>query len=351
MIRICTTLAKTGYEVTLVGRSLPSSPPLRPMPYHQFRIGCLFNKGFIFYAEFNIKLLFYLIYRKADLVCAIDLDTILPTYTASILKNIPRVYDAHELFCEMKEVVTRPRIYRFWKAIEKFAVPRFRYGYTVNTLIADEFRKMYNVSYEIIRNLPVLAPPVAANPHPGYGRYILYQGAVNEGRSFETLIPAMKNVNAFLVICGDGNYMTEAKKIALENNLTGKIIFTGWLEPDALRSYTINAYIGVNILEKKGLNHEYSLANRFFDYIQSGLPQVCVDYPAYRQVNDQYHCALMITDTSSETIAKSLNTLLGDEHLYLQLKNNCITARDSLNWNAEEKKLTDLYQNIFRADG
>src|SRR5205085_12248823 len=96
MIRICTTLAHAGYKVTLFGRKVPSSIPLLPRPYHQYRTHCYFNKSFLFYTEFNIRLFLYLLWKKADLVCAIDLDTILPCYLISAIKNIPRVYDAHE---------------------------------------------------------------------------------------------------------------------------------------------------------------------------------------------------------------------------------------------------------------
>lgn len=352
MIRICTTLASAGYDVTLIGRKMPSSLPLKPMPYRQFRIRCIFNRGFIFYAEFNIKLFFFLLYKKADLLCAIDLDTILPTYFASIIKNVPRVYDAHELFCEMKEVISRPRVHRFWKSVEKFSVPRYKHGYTVSRQISAELTQLYKVTYEIIRNLPVSTPsPGQPHPHPEYGHYIIYQGAVNEGRSFETLIPAMKKVDAYLIICGDGNFMSEAKRITAENNLSGKVIFTGWLEPEKLRLYTNNARIGVNIIERIGLNQEYSLANRFFDYIQSGVPQVCVDYPAYREINDEFYCALLINDTKPETISQGINLLMSDQDLYKELKSNCIKAREFLNWKTEEHKLLDFYQHIFRNDG
>ncbi len=78
-----------------------------------------------------------------DCICAIDLDTILPVYYISNIKKIKRVYDAHELFCEMKEIVSRPKIYAAWKRIEKITVPQFKHGYTVNKPIADEFKKMY----------------------------------------------------------------------------------------------------------------------------------------------------------------------------------------------------------------
>jgi len=128
MIRICTSLAQAGYQVKLVGRKLKASIPLIEQPFKQKRINCFFNNGKLFYAEYNIRLFFYLLSKKMNCICAIDLDTILPCYFISKLKGIPRVYDAHELFCEMKEIVTRPFIYKTWKNIERYSVPKFIYG-------------------------------------------------------------------------------------------------------------------------------------------------------------------------------------------------------------------------------
>jgi hypothetical protein len=129
MIRICTSLAQAGYSVTLTGRKMKNSIALSKQLFQQKRIGCIFEKGKLFYAEYNIRLFFYLLFKKMDCIGAIDLDTILPCYFISRIKKVKRVYDAHELFCEMKEIVTRPVIYKTWKKIEKFALPRFPSGY------------------------------------------------------------------------------------------------------------------------------------------------------------------------------------------------------------------------------
>src|SRR6476469_7127440 len=132
MIRICSTLEHAGYDVLLIGRTLSTSRALQPLPFRQKRLCCFFNKGKLFYAEYNLRLFFYLLFVKADLIGAIDLDTILPVLFVSKIRNSKRIDDAHELFCEMKEIVTRPTIYKTWKRIERFAVPHFRNGYTVN---------------------------------------------------------------------------------------------------------------------------------------------------------------------------------------------------------------------------
>jgi glycosyltransferase involved in cell wall biosynthesis len=344
MIRICTTLANEGYWVMLVGRKLPHSIPEIKQPFNQKRIFCFFNAGKGMYLEFNVRLFFYLLFKKMDAICAIDLDTILPCYAISVLKRIPRIYDAHELFCEMKEVVSRPRIYRIWKRIERFAVPRFNYGYTVNETIAKEFAKMYNKSYHVVRNVPVCRPltiPVKEE------LFVLYQGGVNEARSFETLIPAMHHVNSSLHIYGDGNFFPQAEELIKKNRLEKKVFLKGKLPPEELRKITTKACIGTTLFENKGLSNYYSLANRFFDYIHAGIPQLCVDYPVYREINNDFEVSLLVDDLSPENIAAKLTQLLDDKELYSRLQRNCIRAREIFNWQLEEKKLIRFYQEIF----
>lgn len=344
MIRICTSLAGAGYKVLLVGRKQRSSTPLTGRSFKQKRINCLFEKGRLFYAEYNIRLFFYLLFKKADCICAVDLDTILPCYFVSAIKKTKRVYDAHELFCEMKEVVTRPRIYRFWKRIERFTVPAFNFGYTVNQPIADEFRKMYGADYAVIRNIALLKD---IEPVEKKEKFVLYQGAVNEGRSFETLIPAFKDINCKLVICGDGNFMEQVKLLVSAHQLEDKVIFKGKIKPEALTTITQQAYIGVTLFENKGLSNYYSLSNRFFDYLHAGIPQLCVNYPLYKEINSTMPVAVLIDDISSENIAAELNNLLVNEVLYNELQQNCLTLRQTLNWQQEEIKLIEFYKNLL----
>ena len=344
MIRICTTLAAQGYMVTLVGRKRGDSIDLKDMKFSQKRLHCFFNKGILFYAEFNLRLFVYFLLEKPDLVCAIDLDTIIPCYFISKIKRAKRVYDAHELFCEMKEIVTRPRVYKIWKRIEQYFVPEFKYGYTVNDLIAREFANLYGANYTVIRNLPVLLNSTIPEKKE---RYILYQGAVNEGRSFETLIPAMKKVEARLIICGDGNFMQQAKHLVREHQLEHKVIFEGKKTPQDLLQYTLHAWAGITLFENLGLSNYLSLGNRFFDYMHAGIPQVCVNYPLYRSLNSKQPFALLIDKVSEDSIGDSLNRLLREEVLYHTLQQNCLEMRLQLNWQKEEILLIAFYKNLI----
>jgi len=346
MNRICSSLAKAGFDVVLVGRRLKRSLPLRKENYQQTRIKCWFNKGKLFYFEYNLRLFFFLLFKKMDGICAIDLDTISPCLVISRLKHIPRIYDAHEFFTGLKEVVTRPSIKKFWTKIERMTVPRFRWGYTVSEPIADEFHRLYGVNYATIRNIPVLKP--LDNLLPGE-KFILYQGAVNEARGFEYLIPAMKMIPHKLVICGDGNFMDQLKELVIANQVQDKVELKGMLQPGELWKISQQATIGVAFPENIGLNQYLALANKFFDYMHAGLPQVTVDFPEYKKLNDQYRVAVLVNDIEPKTIADSVNNLMADTVLLEQLRQNCRKAREELNWENEEKKLIALYQNIFNS--
>ena len=344
MQRICTSLSKVGYNVLLVGRKHTDSAELKPQPFKQKRLYCIFRKGFAFYAEYNIRLFIFLFFTPTKAYCAIDLDTILPNLFASQLFRKKRVYDAHELFTEQKEIVTRPAVHRFWLWVERFAVPKFSNGYTVNHFIQEEFIRRYNVNYGIVRNLPFKKdyPVLEHQEEP----FILYQGAVNEGRSFETLIPAMKWVNARLIICGKGNMFEEVQRLIAYYKLGNKIELRGYVAPEELKTLTPKARMGLTLFESTGLNQYYSLSNRFFDYIMAGIPQVCVNYPEYKRINDVYPVALMIDEVDADTIAKAINNLLDNTELCNSLQKNTLIAKEELNWEKEEIKLINYWKSI-----
>jgi len=371
MQRICSSLANNGYDVLLVGRKMNNSSVLIKKNFKQKRLQCLYNNGALFYAEYNVRLFFYLLFIKMHGVCAIDLDTILPCYFVSLLRRKKRVYDAHELFTEMKEVVTRPPIKKQWMKIEKFCVPKFKFGYTVSYSIAEEFNKRYNVTYDVIRNVPVkrelqnsdfkpgdlahtnaksggLAEQKSTNTQNKPGeKIILYQGAINEARGLENLIEAMKQVNGTLHLYGDGNIYKRVERLIQQNNLQHKIFLKGKLEPAQLFATTKQAYIGINLVEPLGLNQLYSLANKFFDYIQAGVPQLTMNFPEYKKVNNEFEVALLINTIDVNEIANALNILLTDDILHKKLKQNCTKASAKFNWQQEEKKLLAFYKQVY----
>lgn len=345
MIRICTSLSAAGYDVLLVGRNKNNSPELIEKTFSQKRLNCIAQKGKWFYIEYNIRLFFFLLFVKTDCYTAIDLDTILPNLWASMLRGKKRVYDAHELFCEMEEIISRPRIYKLWKRIEKYAVPKFTQGYTIGQAYSSEFEKLYGHTYEIVRNATFLDE--GNRPLAKKRKHIFYQGAVNEGRCFETLIPAMQYVNVPLIICGDGNFMDQAQAMVEEYKLEEKVIFKGYIPPSELKNYTKEAYVGITLFQETGESNYYSMCNRFFDYMHFCVPQITVNFPEYSKVNEVYEISVLVSDTKIETLAAAMNKVLADDAYHARLEANCYQARKEYCWQNEEVRLINFYKKLF----
>jgi len=345
MIRICESLFNEGYKVTLIGVEFSHSPQLNHKKFNQHRIKCILKKGFGFYAEYNVKLFFTLLFKKADLFCAIDLDTIMPVYFAGKLKSKQLVYDAHEYFSQQKEIITRPKVYKVWRFIENIFVPKFKNGYTVSYSISKAFDDLFKIKYEVIANATSIKNINKILSKKD--KLIVYQGAVNEARGLEFLIPAMKNIDAQLHIYGDGNFMAQLKTIIDKHCLQEKVNIKGKVSPDELNRITSEYYIGLNLVENIGLNQYYSLANKFFDYMHAGIPQVTMNFPEYKRINDQFEVAILIDDLKPGSISKAINELLMNDEKYAKLVQRCLEAKKVHNWENESKKLVQFYKNIF----
>lgn len=343
MNRICSTLQAAGYDITLIGFMKKRSVKLEQKPYKQIRLNLFFVKGKLFYLEYNFRLFWYLLFNKYDIYVGIDLDTLLPVFFNAKFTGKPCVYDAHEYFTELPEIVARPLIKKMWSRLERFLLPKIKYNYTVGNAIAEELSKKYKTTFEVIRNVPVLSEEQA---EVNVGNYILYQGALNMGRGLEALMEGMAYVNADLYIAGEGDLSAELRAFAAALPHKEKIRFLGYVRPADLKKYTNEAKIGINLVEHLGLSYYYSLSNKFFDYIHAGKPQVTMNFPEYKKLNDKYQVAVLIDEPEKKSIASAINKLLTDVKLYVELEHNTIKAKKDLNWQKESVKLIRFYKKI-----
>ena len=314
--KVCTTLTQNGYEVKLVGRKLPGSQPVnRPYPTKRMRL--LFHRKMFFYAEYNIRLFLYLLFARTDILLSNDTDTVLANYFASVIRRKPLVFDAHELFPEVPEIVERRRVKRAWTRIENFVFPRLKNAYTVCDSIASYYHEKYGISMQVVRNIPLKKikpahPAPLASPIDSKGKkVILYQGAVNKGRGIERMIDAMPFLNDFIFyVVGDGDILNELKEKAKKMHLLDRVIFTGQIPFEDLSAYTARADVGINLLEILGLNYYYSLPNRIFDYIREEVPVLSSDFPEIQKIFKRYDIGMLINNFDKHYLASSVKRLV-----------------------------------------
>ena len=341
--KVCTTLLNDGYRVLLIGRKLKNSIPIS-RDYKTKRIQLLFNQGFLFYAEFNFRIFLLLFFSKKDILLSNDLDSLFANYAVSVLQNKKLVYDSHELFPEIPELVHRPFVKKFWTSLEKLVLPKLKNTYTVCKSIADYYNERYATNFKIVRNLPTLKKvEVGKLPFSTDGKkIIIYQGALNIGRGLELMIDAMEYLeNYLLIIAGNGDIYTDLKERSKNKSVQDKVHFLGKLLPSELQKITPLADIGLSLEEDLGLNYRYALPNKIFDYIQAEIPILVSDLPEMKQIVIKYKVGEIIQLRTPQGLAAQIQKMLKNEYSESILK-----AKQELTWDHEKITLQNIFKNL-----
>ncbi len=348
--KTCLTLTEIGFDLTLIGRKLPGSPPMDNRPYAHHRMKLLFTKGPLFYAEFNIRLFFYLLFHKFDLLTSNDLDTLLPNYLVSKIKHKPLVYDSHEYFTEVPELVNRPRVQKIWKHIESRIFPKLKDVFTVNDSIAALFEKEYGLRPVVVRNIPfkrnIKVDKTKADLGLPQDKFIMIlQGSgINIQRGSEEMVEAMKYIDgAVLLIVGSGDVVETLKKMAQHPDIKEKVIFKPRQPYNNLMQYTANADLGLTLDKDTNLNYRYSLPNKIFDYIQAGIPVLASDLPEIRKIIETYGIGDFIPNHKPVEIAEKVQKIMKDKTQLNIWKRNLTFAAGNLTWEKESELIKKVY--------
>jgi len=350
--KVARSLQKLGFDVLLVGRKLPDSMALE-REYACKRMQLLFSRGPLFYAEYNLRLFFLLLNRKADVLLANDLDTLLANYLASQINGAALVYDSHEYYLEVPELVSRKRVQRFWHRIERWIFPKLKHVYTVNESIAEIYRAQYGVPVQVVRNLPEkqVVKKIMSREELGLptDRFVMVlQGAgINIDRGGEELIAAMEHLpHCFLVIVGSGDVVPQLKLMARELKVTERVLFRPKMPYEEMMQYTLNADLGLTLDKDTNLNYRYSLPNKIFDYMKAGIPVLSSDLPELRKIIDQYDVGMVVDSANPKAIAAAVESMRQSPEKRERWMKNTKFANDSLNWESEESTLHSIFKNF-----
>jgi len=348
-------LTDLGFDVLMVGRHKYDSPNLPERNYETFRMRLLWEKGPLFYAEYNIRLFFLLLSRPADLLVSNDLDTLLPNYLVHKVKRIPIVYDSHEYFTATPELVDRPKVQRIWKRIEKSIVPKLKNCITVNASIANLFEQEYRVPFRIVRNIPRRwendeIPSRSVLELPQDKKIVLLQGSgINVHRGAEEAVEAMQYLdNVLLLIVGSGDVLPLLKKKVNELSLQNKVKFIPRQTPEKLAGYTANSDLGLTIDKDTNINYRFSLPNKLFDYIYAGLPVLATPLVELKKIIEQYEIGDFIENHDPEHIASTIKSMLQDENRMAFYRKNTLKAAAELNWETERETLIEIFSPYAR---
>ncbi len=334
--RSCDALVRNGFQVLAIGRKLPGGMDVQIPDTSISRMSLMWNRGFMFYASLNMRLFFKLLFRKADLIWCNDMDTLPACYRAAGWKGVKLIFDSHELFSEVPELVNRPKVKRFWRRLEDKYILKLKHCLTVSEGVAQTYKERYGADFKVIRNVP---QRVEASTEQ-HGNYLIYQGVLNLGRGIELMIKSLHHHSYGLVVCGSGDIEDQLQELTRSEGLQDRVTFEGRLPRKLLIQKTMKAVLGMSLEEDLGLNYRFALPNKVFDYVQARIPSIVSDLPDMSDLIERHRVGEVLKERTPEALAALIRKVASASYS-VELE----TAAQKLNWENESKKLDGLLQD------
>jgi glycosyltransferase involved in cell wall biosynthesis len=225
--------------------------------------------------------------------------------------RIKLVYLPHEL--ETEKSGSLPLLNLFYRFIEKFFIIFADYTVTVSKPIEDWYRNNYSLkNIATIRNVPNLNQLNTdydvedlrkkfkiSEDEPLY----IYQGLLSSGRGISLLTKTFEAAKKNIVFMGHGDLSLDIKNI--------KKKYINYLEPvkmEKICAQTSKADIGVHINEDESLSYKFSLPNKFFEYIHSGIPIIVSPNMEYlAKIIDENNLGWVVSPENLEELIKKIN--------------------------------------------
>lgn len=182
-------------------------------------------------------------------------------------------------------------------------------------------------------------------------RIILFQGTIEPSRGVDIAIRTLPYVrDSVLVILGDGRreYLDELRLMANDLGIGQRVIFAGPVPHEELLLYSgfgdVLVYFGRPLLT----NLEYSMPNKFFDYIFAERPMVIGDLISMKKMVETCGLGAVVNihDIDYKEIGDTVNRLLDNKTLQQKYIANIRRCKPLLSWEEQEQKLLKLYETL-----
>jgi glycosyltransferase involved in cell wall biosynthesis len=326
------------------------------------RIKHILNRGLLFLARnffpvppFERFIVEHGRQHPADVVHVHDLPALHAGVVLARTWDVPLVYDAHEIYYAQE--VLPPRLRRAYFRKERRLIHQAAVVITVNDFLARLMRQRYGIAVHVLYNCADPEPgfdpdrerqrsPLRALV-PGEGPLLLYQGWISVERNLETLLKALTQVPppARLAVLGYGEHTIRLRQLAHDLGLAGRVHFLGPVPSEAMLRHTVGGDLGLIPYLPIDDNHRYCSPNKFFEYVQAGVPVLAHELPFFQQMAGRHGVVACADFTSAEAVGRAITSLLQGSVL-ASMRRRCLQAAKLLTWSVEGEKLLALYTGL-----
>lgn len=286
-------------------------------------------------------LLKVLISKKIDILHAHDTPALFIGMLYKMLnKNTVLIYDAHELESNKGGQIFLFKLLTI--VIEKISFRYVDHFITVSDSILKYYEKRFNLPQStVIYNAPnyVLSKINVESLRQKYNippdsNIFVHVGLLNSGRGIEHLLEIFSSDRSnknYLIFFGFGDL---TNTIIGFQNTNDNILYFGNVENFKLHSYLIQCDYGICTISNDSLSDYFSLPNKFFEYINSGLTTISSDFPELKLATDKIDCGYYYPP--------SYNFLNENNK---KIKYAC---PEDYSWIGQEKKLRKIYEDFLQ---
>ncbi len=345
----CTSLAKNGYEVTLIA--------FGAQEYVETKNGveCISLKTPVrnrlqrFIKRSNV------IYQKAlevqaDIYHLHDPELLL---TALKLKKNGHhvIFDAHEDFPKQIlqktyiPILLRKPIAIIAKIIDKKVTTRLDNVVCAAPSISNKYLQWNCKSVEI-RNYPILKNIAPISHNNNKQKAICYAGGISEIRGITNLLDAIVETNYKIILAGlfsDAKYEQSLK----EHKGWKQVDYRGFVSQKELYEIYAESSIGIGLFHPSP-NHVDGITTKLYEYMYAGIPVIISDsVKSNREVVEKHQCGIVVNPFKRQEIVNAIHLLMNNDKLAQEMGENGRNAvLDHYSWKNEENKLIAMYNNL-----
>jgi len=353
VFKTASTVRDAGYDVHVIGMVAPETKPIGEwdgIRVSRLDVGAQRSLR-VRYARFWRAVYRLLLEDAPDVIHPNDLDVLAPCWLAARKLRVPLIHDAHELWVELPSLVGRWHIRAIWSLLAYVLIPRCDVVVTVSDGVAGELRRRYGIDPVVVRNLPTRSGPVEPAPLrnrlaiPEDAPIVIYQGGLLPGLGIERAVDAMDFLpEAHLVIIGGGPLRNEIARHVEQSASRDRVHLLAPVPFAELKPVTTACDIGLYLGSSAGLNLQFALPNKLFEYIAAYVPPVITDWPDQAAIVRHYDVGKVVPpDSTPEQIAGAVREVLANRNHYVA---NCRKAAEELVWETDAVRLLDAYAKL-----